>query len=65
MKNSFRILVAIFIVVETLVGSYGWGRFIAEKAINSNLSSTLEDVQSTCRQYEDEIGELYKLLEDN
>lgn len=65
MKSNFSILVAVFIIIETLICSYGWGRLMVEKAVNSSLSSTLEDVQSTCRQYEDEIGELYKLLGDN
>lgn len=62
MAKTFKGLIVALLVVQALVGSYGWGRFVSERATNNQLRSTLEDVQSTCRGYENEIMELYKQL---
>lgn len=62
MTKTFKRVAVALLIIQAFAGSYGWGRFISEKAINDQLRSTLEDVQSTCTEYENEISELYKQL---
>ena len=65
MSKLLRGVVIGVLLLQSFVGFYGWGRFFAEKANNEQLRNRLEDVQSTCREYESEIVELYKKLGGN
>lgn len=62
MNKLLIAFVTLIIFAQSFVGYYGWGKYMGEKAKCEQLSARLEDVQSTCREYEKEIVELYKKL---